>query len=264
MPITVEEKFDSRDITRGQSASAVLNYVIKGTDDDLAALTELQNTIPETYDGLPCLTANVQPIAPLIWLGTARYGLTNQQDTGTASFSFDTGGGSQHITQSIATVNRYAPPGKTAPDFKGAINVTDNSVDGVDIVVPVYNWSDTYYKASVEVTDAYKNILFNLTGTVNNAGWHGYNAGEVMFLGASGSKRGYFSDWEIAYRFAASPNKTGITIGDITGIAKKGWEYLWVRYGDAEDTIAKALIKKPIAVYIEQVCEYGNFGLLGI
>ena len=59
-------------------------------------------------------------------------------------------------------------------------------------------------------------------------------ARECLFLGAAGSKRGADdpsslklrrAGWEITYRFAASPNRTGITVGEITGIAKKGWEY---------------------------------------
>ncbi len=85
----------------------------------------------------------------------------------------------------------------------------------------------------------------------------------MLFLGASGTKRGG-GDWEITFRFAASRNRTNLTIGDITGISKKGWEYLWVRYADAEDANAKALIKKPVAVYVEKVYEEGDFGLLGI
>jgi len=68
--------------------------------------------------------------------------------------------------------------------------------------------------------------------------------------------------WEITHRFSASPNKTGLTIGDITGIEKKGWEYLWVRYADAEDTAAKTLVKKPAAVYVEKVYEEGDFSVL--
>jgi hypothetical protein len=51
-------------------------------------------------------------------------------------------------------------------------------------------------------------------------------------------------------------------MGDITGIDKKGWEYLWVRYQDAED--ADVLVKQPAAVYVEQVYPYGDFSLLGI
>ena len=53
-------------------------------------------------------------------------------------------------------------------------------------------------------------------------------------------------------------------MGEITGIAKKGWEYLWVRYADAKDDTAKAIVKKPIAAYVEKVYEEGNFAGLGI
>ena len=48
----------------------------------------------------------------------------------------------------------------------------------------------------------------------------------------------------------------------IVGVDKKGWEYLWVRYADAEDQ--NVLVKKPIAVYVERVYEEGDFSLLGI
>ncbi len=71
-------------------------------------------------------------------------------------------------------------------------------------------------------------------------------------------------DWEITCRFAASPNVTNLTIGDITGIDKKGREYLRVRYADAEDAATKAIVKKPMAVSLEQVYEEGDFSLLGI
>jgi len=43
--------------------------------------------------------------------------------------------------------NRQRPPGKTAPDFKGAIGVTHDNVEGVDIAVPVYSFSETHYLA---------------------------------------------------------------------------------------------------------------------
>jgi hypothetical protein len=55
---------------------------------------------------------------------------------------------------------------------------------------------------------------------VNDSGFKGFAAGECLFLGAAGTKRGS-GDWEIGYRFASSPNVTGLTVGDITGINKK-------------------------------------------
>jgi len=141
--------------------------------------------------------------------------------------------------------------------------VTNDSVEGVDITVPVYSFSETHYLADAVVTPTYRGTLFSLTGKVNNAGFKGLAAGECLFLGAAGSKRGA-DDWEITFRFAASPNRTGITVGTITGISKKGWEYMWVRYADAEDVAARAIVKKPVAAYIEKVYEEGDLSTLGI
>jgi hypothetical protein len=139
--------------------------------------------------------------------------------------------------------------------------VTTDSVEGADVTIPVYNFTETHMFFDAVVDQAYKLTLFNLTGRTNNAAFKGFAAGEVLFLGASGSKRGS-NLWEITFRFAASPNVSGLTVGSITGIAKSGWDYLWVRYADAEDQ--KVLVKQPIAVYVERVYESGNFAGLGI
>jgi len=215
------------------------------------------------YDGLVRQSLSIERIAEDVWEGTVRYGPRQPPQMGDSSYQFETGGGTQHITHSIQTVGRYAPPGKTAPDFQGAIGVTHDNVEGVDITVPVYNFSETHYIAVELVTNSYKATLFYLTGKVNNAPFRGFATGEVLFLGASGSQRGQ-EDWEITFKFAASPNVQNMTIGDITGINKKGWEYLWVRYADDVDANANALIKKPIAAYVEQVYQYADFSLLGI
>ena len=80
-------------------------------------------------------------------------------------------------------------------------------------------------------------------------------------MGASGSQKGN-DDWEITFKFAASPNVTGITKGDIDGIDKKGWEYLWVQFADSESS--NKLIKVPSAVFVERVYDSSDFSLLGI
>lgn len=276
MSIVVEEKFKSRPSVIGQGAQVELLYTIRGTTDDLAAKAALVDASPAEYDGLVRLSAEIDPVgldgssgggAPSVWDGTVRYGVVDGSapQTGSSSFSFDTGGGSQHITQSLATTGIYSAPGiPAAPNFQGAIGVTENAVEGVDITVPVYNFSETHYLPSSSVTLAYRSTLFYLTGRVNAAGFKGTAAGECLFLGASGSKRSVpgADDWEITYRFAASPNMSGLVVGPITGISKGGWEYLWVRYRDVEDTGAKMLVKQPVAVYVERVYESGNFGSL--
>lgn len=262
MPVTVYEKWDSRETTIAEDSSVDLRYIIRGTDDDATANSALLSASPVYYGGLVRQSAHTERIAEDAWEGSVRYGMLEPPETGDSSFSFDTGGGTQNITQSLATVGAYSASGPP-PNFKGAIGATRDSVEGVDITVPVYNFSETHYIDTLLVTAAYKATLFSLTGTVNNAPFRGFAAGEVLFLGASGSKRGQ-DDWEISYRFAASPNVLGLAVGDITGVAKRGWEYLWVRYQDTEDTAAKMLVKQPVAVYVEQVYPYGNFAGLGI
>lgn len=264
MTIAVYEKWDSRDSTFGDDSESVeLKFVIQGTDDDIAARAALLAAAPVLYANLVRQSAQLSPTGYMLWEGTVRYGRLKPPETGDSTYQFDTGGGTQHITQSLQTVGRYAPPGKTAPNYQGAIGVAGENVEGVDITVPVFNFSETHYLPTEMVTGAYKAVVFYLTGRVNAAPFRGFAAGEVLFLGASGSKRGE-EDWEITFKFAASPNMSGIVIGDITGINKKGWEYLWVRYEDGEDAAAGALVKKPAAVYVEKVYQEGDFSLLGI
>jgi len=271
MPITVAEKYLSRPTTdSGQGAetdellSTELHYVVRGTADELAVVQAIRSAVPTEHNGLDRGEIAVEPIGPSDWEVTVRYHAPAEElEEGESSYSFDTGGGSQHITQALSHVASYAPAGETPPDFKGAIGVTKDSVDGVDITVPVYSFSETHILADADVDNAYKGKLFALTGKTNNAAFKGLSAGECLFLGASGSKRGS-GDWEVTFHFAASPNKTGLSVGDITGIAKKGWEYLWVRYADDVDTAAGAMVKKPVAVYIEKVYEEGNFADLAI
>lgn len=269
MPIIVTEKFESRRSTKGDNPSAELVYTVRGTNDDLAARSAAEAESPDTYDGLPRQTVSVEPVGFELWEATARYAQAQGggfPQSGESVFSFDTGGGTQHITQSKQTISSHAAPGATAPDFKGAIGVTADGVEGVDITVPVYQFSETHYLPDSAVTQGYKATLFGLTGKVNNSAWKGFNAGEVLFLGATGSRRGTTSDsdWEITFRFAASPNATGIAVGPIGGISKRGWEYLWVRYADAEDAGSQAIVKRPVAAYVERVYDEGAFSALGI
>jgi hypothetical protein len=268
MAIVCAERMDSRQLTDAQSAE--LLYKITGTSDETAALSALKSTAPTVLYGLKRQPVAVEPVHvdtanpdKCIWTGTVNYAPFEHEDppaTGESVFNFDTGGGTQHITQSLQTMGRF--PG-TAPDFKGAIGVTHDNVEGVDITVPVYTFSETHYVPSSTVTTSYKYTLFSLTGKVNSGSFKGLAAGECLFLGASGSKRGA-DDWEITFRFAGSPNRTGLSVGPISGISKKGWEYLWVRYADIEDTASHTLVKQPIGAYVEKVYEEGNFSSLGI
>jgi hypothetical protein len=191
--------------------------------------------------------------------------------------SFDTGGGTQHITQAqpvgsgetLDFENRY-PSG--AANQSGAIGVDGDSVNGVDIVIPALTWTETYDVPHQFITADYIKNLSKVTGSVNSATFRTFPAGEILFLGASGSQE-WDSDkgdgpWNLSYKFVQSPNagsgKTlpALTIGSITGIEKDGHDYLWVRYEDSVQS--NALIKQPKAVYVNKVYRRENFAQLGI
>jgi len=48
-----------------------------------------------------------------------------------------------------------------APNFGGAVGVTHDSVEGVDITIPVYSFSETHFLDAAFVTPAYYGTLFN-------------------------------------------------------------------------------------------------------
>lgn len=261
--ITVTEKWDSGPQTLGEQTSATQTFIVAGTESYVDAMAALLAEVDADFGGALALTSVSLPtrLTQDMWEGRADYGRPTAREVGESEYSFDTGGGSQKITQSFGTTS-YAATG-TAPDYKGAVGVTKDGVEGVDITIPVYNWTEKVIIPASSVDEAYKLALAAATGKTNDATFRGFAAGEVLFLGASGSQRGV-EDWEITFRFAASPNTTGITIGDMEDIQKGGWQYLWVRYEDTEDDDAKAIVKRPVAVYVETVYRSTDFGVMNI
>ncbi len=267
MAATLHELFAGRTETLGDKPKAEIAYVVLGAVDEAEVRTLALAQIPLAYLGLYRKTVTLdERLNATTWKVVAAFEAPEpqQQDNPESTFAFDTGGGTQHVTQSLATIGRYGPAASTA--LGGAIGYDGQNVAGVDITIPVYQFSETHYLVPSAVTQAYKLTLMGLTGAVNNAVFRGFQAGEVLFLGAGGSRRGTDPDdrWEISYKFAASPNQTGMAVGSIAGIQKRGWDYLWVQYGEDVDATAKVLIKKPIAVYVEQVYPIASFAGLGI
>lgn len=272
MSITVTENVESRETGK---RSSEWQYTILGTADQVAAAQALTNEALGQFADWIIDDCSVEPVFvdeenpdECHWRGTVRFvppefKADEPMETGQSSYAFDTGGGSRHITHIRNPAHHVATYGAGAPDPKGGIGVTADSIEGVDLQVPVFTFSETHIVPDATVTEEYKGILYALTNTTNAAVFRGCAVGECLFDGAAGSQRGD-EDWEILFRFAASPNMDDIQIGDITGIAKKGWEYLWVRSESRVDAAAKVMIMTPIGVYVEQLYEAGDFEDIGI
>lgn len=181
-------------------------------------------------------------------------------------WSFDSTGGTIKLTTSKNTV-KYAPSGRSAPDFKGAIGIKNTGKDaepeGVDVVIPGLKLTATYKWSAGALDIAYVKTVAGLTGRTNNAPFYGFSEGELLFLGMTGELTPVGTQ-EVQYNFLASANATGLSIGDVSAIAKKGHDYLWVAFEATDDSTAKKLVQRPLGVYVERVYDPADFSVFGI
>jgi len=255
---------------RGSTAELV--WSVWGSDSVNTCRTAMQSVVPGTYDGLILKSVSWEHLGNETFEFRASYvspekaDKSEPLDVGEYTFSFDTGGGSVQRKYSTGTTS-FAKSGGTAPNFKGAIGVKQDGVaqevEGVEVGIPAMKISIRKRVANATLTLSYVNTLYQLTYTVNNGEFLGFAAGELLFIGATG-QQATNSDPEVTYNFIASPNVTGMAIGDISSIAKDGHEYLWVYFGVTEDSTAGQTVKTPHAAYVEKVYEEADFSGLGI
>lgn len=269
-PVDIYETPDSQQRTRTRIDGKVVEtriYRVTGYDtaqaaeSALIASSELPALIGPEADGtiFRRIAFATNPVSDTsdIWDVTVPF---ESQVNTDRTFAGSTSGGTFNITQGYG-VTSYAPAGQTAPNFQGAINVNEQGVQGVDIIVPQFEFTTTKTQAVGFVTLAYAATLARLTGKVNNAPFDDFAAGELLFLGADFSQQSA-GPATLAYKWSASPNRTNLTIGNITGINKGGHEYMWVFY--RPNLSGTSLVRIPVAVYVHKVYEDGNFALLGI
>ena len=277
MATKVEEAYSERDQTidaKGNVTEIEVPYIVSGAADEDAALAAARTTAAgRQVKGMSLDSVEVtERVNGDTWRVKAVYAddedSSSSDDDGgeeeTSSFAFDTGGGTMHLNQSLKTVSKTP---NDAPDFGGAIEVdNEGNVNGVDVTMPVLNFTETHVMNGGRVSTSYRKAVAALTGTVNSGSFRGFSAGEVLFLGAAGSKRSRKASapWEITFRFAVSANRSSVKVGDLTVSSKRGWDYLWVRYADKVSENKKNVVKKPVAAYVEQVYPQGDFGNLGI
>lgn len=230
-------------------------YRVFGTNDDDEVRRRVRATAPVVLNSLPLGTMEVKGVGHNLWEVHCQYTAAEFQRR-QSTWSFNTSGSTTHVGSSLQTRNSASYSDTGVPNFGKAINVTDNGVEGVDIIVPNLTISETHKYEPAAITSQFMATLSLLTGTVNADVWRGFASGEVLFTGASGN----YNDNIVAitYNFDIQANTM------VGGMTKYGWDYYWVLYEDVEDTGTGDVVKRPRAGYIEQVYPAGNFTLLGL
>lgn len=281
MAVSVIERFDSRETTdlSSQGDTIRLRYFVTGTTDDATAHTSLVDALPAVYRGLLLDRVKLTRTGIEIWEGEAEYKdsqspQSQQQQQKPLSkeyewrFEFDTTGGMHHVTQSIETVSSHVGAlgggaALVAPDFNGAIGVSGDTVEGVDIIVPALRFTITMRVPNAILSTAYAKEVSRLTGHVNDSEFLDFAAGELLFEGGNGSQASGGGDPEVSFHFTANENAT-IVLDSIGEVPKDGHHYLWVLYEATEDSEAKKLVRRPYAAYVERVYKDGDFSVLNI
>lgn len=264
--------FDWREATdaEGNYTSAEVPYFVFNVEDEASALAAVRDEAPAQIGRLYLREVSIEErMTEEVYKVMATYCVDEQKERADGddaesgnsdpALAFDTTGGTRHLNRSLATIS--ITPAE-ATNYGGAIEVDgEGNVNGVDVTMPVMTFSETHTFAPSKVTSDYQKRLFTLTGTVNKAAFRGFAAGEVLFLGASGQCSGDL--WDLTFKFAISPNRANIKVSDTVTVAKKrSWDYLWVRFG--EKAVQGALLKVPIAAYVERVYKDGDFSQLGL
>lgn len=232
---------------------------IAGETSDAAARTFARNATPQLVS-LGDATVyrqdiQVKPVGYALYDVTVPYA-ERKKEEGEWTFTFDTTGGTATIKCAKEHIGEYTAPGEDPNPHGGAIGVTDEKVEGVEIVIPALRLSITYSHPLGEITLAQVKALAAYTGYTNAGPFLDFDEGELLFTGVSGSD-GTESPVTVTYNFIASANVTGLTFGEITGVSKKGHEYAWVEFKDDESSGQPA--KPPRCVYVERVYDAIDF-----
>lgn len=212
-------------------------------------------------------------------------------------WTIETSAQTAHITQAEETIYRRVARDQIAtvngqvagPDFIGngpdeylAIGLSKDRVEGCDIFAPslVMSRAITYDRLTMDFVNQ---ALYGLVGRTNAEPFFNFDAGEVLYLGATGGQT-EGTKWRLTHKFAMSPNEGKKYYGGVAGLSeaievpkKGGWEYLWVSYrwkevsfpaqqlvAGAAATTETILVQVPHCVYVQRVYKSGNFNLLGV
>lgn len=277
--MSVKHDWDAQDYETGNDSRRSVRYVVDAAPDEDNAIAQLQAFRPSTLGSLVIDSDRmVERLGVDTWIVESNYELPanaslpdperlDPPETGDSRYSFEFGLTNAHITHSKGTVDYQFLSGTDWTTHDQAIGVQgsgqDLRIEGVDVQVPVFTFSETHYLSVAVVTGTYKSTIGKVVGKVNDAGFKGFAAGEVMCSSITGSQRNN-ADWEITFSFSASENLTGLVIGSLPAIDKKGWEHLWVQYRKKVDTTNNVIKMQAVAVYVEKIYDTADFSTLGI
>lgn len=259
--IFVHKDFEST-LPTSTTGEVTVTYWIKNVpfgsgivSEDLARAALVANA-DTVYDGRLPTNASVTRIGPTTWRGEVTY---TSQDW---DYQFEVTTQQAVVTRSLETRGQFKRGSGTATNFNRLIGVTRDGVEGTQIEVPVFAWSETHTFDSAFVNDDYRDALYQTVGKINNGNFRRYEPGEVLFAGVTGGIARGQTRYTLNFRFLASPNLADLNVDGITVSNKKGWDYLWAYVLEFPDTTTGRLVRRIDQINVEAVYESADFNRL--
>lgn len=224
-----------------ETPTAVTHWVCEGIFDAKTAGLLAEGTVPLTFDHplgiLHRHDIQLTEAGFKVYDITVNYGI-DDKEIGSYLLEVDSLGGTVHI-KGGTHVASY-PSG--SPNHSGLIGVKGDDVEGVDIVIPAGRLIVHFSHPGTFMNEDKVRALMRLSGSVDTSGFLGWEPYEILFLGIQYKQTAQFgtlsSDQheEVGYHFAVSENAVNFNVANITGISKKGWDVLWVKWREAVES----------------------------
>jgi len=263
----------------GRCTAAEIKYLVLNITSKRAAILAVIKAAPSAYG-----ESNELPLKEFRFDGyegegnvkvTAVYGSeesgddTSEETEESTSMSFDCGSGTKHMTHALSQKKVWPP--NSQDDADGGIGWNGKSGSeaefaGVDIPTADMREVWTKYVKASRLTTDYKRLCMEMYGKVNNKPFKGWEAGEVMFLGANftstvGDSRELVP---VTYNFRISANEKNAKVAGKNIGSKNGWEYVWARSKTENDPNTNTPKVVTEGIYKSEVIEYADFSRLGI
>jgi hypothetical protein len=274
VPITAQEKFESREGETGRNASTDLIYIASGSSDDDAIVAFVLANAPASrvVNGVTLYKISAQIRAPLTvdavantgaWEVVVRYSPNSDYlIVGQERISGTTAGGSKKISTGIKRIDAVCNKTyyKLPPNFDASCGP-----NGAEVGVGVFEFSVTKAFADGDVTLPFFRTLKELTYTTNIAPWRAFDALECLFRGVSSFVQRGDGTWEFTFDFAGGANDPAVQIDGMERPMKvDAWNWLWTHDIDVSDEAAPGLITRPAAAYSIQTYRATDFSRLNI
>lgn len=237
----------------------IMRFIASGLFDNAAVMANaIALTAPQVLAAGGLLyrqNIEIDPVGWSLYEVTVPYG-PDKQGTGEVGWSFSTSGATITVKAAKEHIKSYPDAWDWNP-YGGAIGVKgDGEVEGIDIVVPALALTYTFRHPAGHLSEPFAKVIAGATGCTNANEFRTFQPEELLFVGGDGSD-GSASEAEMAYYFVAQANVTDLSIGEITGIAKKGHHALWIDFKDeVENGYA---LRRPRSVHIERVYDAIDF-----